>query len=151
MLAVMRATILLLLAGCIIVPVGLFLYSYLQPSSQIDLVFPDGFRGLAKLRGKKEGGIDLHKKDGVYVVRFPLNGVLDIRGSLPTMKWHVLTARFANGNVIPVAGSEAQVGKDDIALRQAGLFENREDWFVVGDENDMKVAFEQKHGFKWSP
>lgn len=133
----------------LVVYIGLFVFSFFQPSVQIELVFPDNFRGLARLRGEQEGGTDVQRQGGAYVLVFPSSGVLEIKGKLPTMRWHVVSARFASGTVIRGADSDPSVGKDDIALRQVGLFENREDWFVVGTDADLAKAYEQKRGFKW--
>jgi hypothetical protein len=104
-------------------------------------VVPDGYSGILKLRSKQSNGQETEWKDNRVTYMFSSNGVVDIKGTLPTKKWHALSARFKSGTILPVAGPGLDLPKDAIALRALGLTpDGLESWDVVGTEDDMVRA-----------
>ena len=129
-----------------------FTLSSCDESLSIHLTFPDGFRGLARLRSNQPDGLTLDTSKRTRDLRFSSDGVCDIRGDLPTLKWHQVTARYSNGKPIPVISSAANATPETFGVWSAGLAANNtEDWFVVGTHKDLEAATEKKDGFKWPP
>ena len=116
-------------------------------ASEIVLVFPDGFRGVAIIRASRPDGVPIESKNGVITLTFPRSGILDIKEAIPTFDWHRLSAKFANGEDIPIYDNDDQeVPVEKIALRSAGVVGKTEDWYVVGTYDDLKKVLEKKYG-----
>src|SRR5947207_12220946 len=90
-------------------------------SLTVEFVFPDGFTGVAKLRSGQTPGIAPVTTNETITLVFPTSGVLDIKGNLPTLDWHMPIARYRNGNAIPVLTPPNQISDDTVALRHLGL------------------------------
>jgi hypothetical protein len=115
---------------------------------EVVLVFPNGFRGTARIRAKQPDGMPLELSENTYTLQFPASGILSIRGELPTLKWHHLQARYSDGNAIPIAGPEQAVTDSEIVLRSLGVSEGgAEDWYAVGTSADAKKGLTDKWGF----
>lgn len=118
-------------------------------SPEVLFVIPDGYRGLVILDSYDAEGADATPVNNVITLLVNEDGHVSVKGALPTVEWHRLSARYAGGGQIPVPTPSASVSDDDIALRTVGLYENKQDWFVVGTSEDLKIAQEKKRGFKW--
>lgn len=118
---------------------------------QVVFVFPDGFRGTARIRSKQANGASYVQTEHSTTLEFPASGVLDLRDELPTLAWHQISAKYKSGKPIPIVEAQSKISDLDVALRPAGLFENVEDWYVVGTYEDLKRTMEEKRGFKFPP
>lgn len=121
---------------------------------EIVYVFPEGFRGVAKIRSRRPEGLALRpQREGanrqVLTLQFPASGVLDIRGESPTLDWYSPSARYADGTAIPVAGFGGKVAEDAVALRGMGGIINDEEWYVVGTFADQLKAAAERHAYKY--
>jgi hypothetical protein len=116
---------------------------------QLDYVLPNGFTGVVKLQSERPDGVAVIRTNDTYTLVFPDSGILKIKGKLPTLNWHSLNARYANGTAIPVAGPESLVRGDEIALRRLGVTaDGKESWDIIGTEQEAREAIEEKWGFQ---
>lgn len=143
----MNATLLAVCLWVLLAAVGCRLLQ--GPSSEVLFVIPDGFRGLVILDSYDAEGSDATPVDNVITLRINRDGHVSVKGALPTVEWHRLAARYANGERIPIPSPSVGVADEEIAFRSVGLFENRQDWFIVGTNEEFKSALEKKHGFKY--
>jgi hypothetical protein len=118
---------------------------------EIVLIFPDNFRGTAKLRAGQPNGLKFDRAQSEIELRFPPSGILDLQDHLPTLDWHRLSAKYESGEKLPIDQPENKVSDSQVALRSAGVIGDKEDWYVVGTYDDLKSAMEQKRGFKLPP
>ena len=76
---------------------------------------------------------------------FPSSGELSIQGKLPD--WYRPSARFANGDILPVHNADAKgektVPDNAIALRETGAQIDDVYYYVVGTHDDV-VKFDNK-------
>ena len=145
-----RVNTLVWVAVTAVAVVGLIFAIKLFPgrTSQVILVFPEGFRGTAKIRAHRPTGAPIRRVDGTLLLAFPTSGVLDISGDLPTLKWHVLKAKFERGAPIPVVSQVQSAPDDSTGLRSLGVTEGgAEDWYAVGTAQDAKRGLTEKWGF----
>ena len=118
---------------------------------EIVLIFPDNFRGTAKLRADQPKGLKLDRTRSEIELRFPQSGILDIQDHLPTLDWHHVSAKYESGEKLPVDQPDNKISDSQTALRPAGLVGDKEDWYVVGTYDDLKRAMDEKRGFKFPP
>src|SRR2546421_2759724 len=83
-------------------------------SLTVEFVFPDGFRGVAKVRSGQTPGITPVATNETITLVFPSSGVLDIQGKLPTLDWHKPIARYRNGKALPVLTPPNQIQDDTV-------------------------------------
>ena len=116
---------------------------------EIVLIFPDNFRGTAKLRAGQPNGLKLDRTQSEIELRFPRSGILDLQDRLPTLDWHRVSAKYESGEKLPIDQPDNKMSDSQIALRPAGLVGDKEDWYVVGTYDDLKSAMDEKRGFKF--
>ena len=112
-------------------------------------VFPDGFRGVLQLTGSQPDGTEASRTYNSLILIVPASGILRLRGPLPTRDWNSPSARYANGEAIPIFEPRLHTPNGAIALRPLGTRSTNEDWFVVGTAEDAAKAQERMRGFKW--
>jgi hypothetical protein len=112
-------------------------------------VFPNTFRGLVIIEGEVKDGLKIQATNGVKVLHVPTSGKLKIQGKLPTRDWHSPSAQFEDGESIPLASGNPNIGKDVIALRTVGSSGPNVAWLVVGTYDDAAKAQEKMRGFQW--
>jgi hypothetical protein len=120
-----------------------------KKSMTLELVVPNGFSGVLKLRANSANGVELTATNGLVVLVFPASGTLDVKGKLPTLEWHKPVARFADGTTIPIPGPSASVPDNTLALRGLGIRNNNtESWYLVGTADQMQDAMNKFYGFE---
>lgn len=114
---------------------------------QLQFDIPDGYAGILKIRSHRPEGIALCVINGATEIGFSTNGICDIQGELPTLRWHRIGARYTTRGPVAWIQFPEQSLDDAVGLRALGLKDNVEDWYVVGTLKDVREAMDQKHGF----
>ena len=145
----MSKSILALLTGTALLSLVFRFCSSSTP--EIVFIFPNNFRGTAKIRAEQPNGSKLDRTQSTVEFQFPRSGVLDIQDRLPSLEWHRVSAKYESGEEILIVQPDNEVSDSQIALRPAGLVGEKEDWYVVGTYDDLKRAMEEKRGFEFPP
>ena len=145
----MSKSILALLTGTALLSLMFRFCSSSTP--EIVFLFPNNFRGTAKIRAEQPNGLKLGRTQSNVEFQFPQSGVLDIQDRLPSLEWHRVSAKYESGEKILIVQPDNEVSDSQMALRPAGLAGEKEDWYVVGTYDDLKRAMEEKRGFKFPP
>jgi hypothetical protein len=121
---------------------------------QVEYVFPDGFKGPVVIREHQPDGIAACEvpwlpRTEVCVLNFPASGTLNTQGDSPTKLWHIASARYANGTVIPVPNTPAgiTVAKDEVAVWY-GQGQQGEGWLFVGTGDEFTNFQDEKNRVK---
>ncbi len=123
-----------------------------RESLTLEYVVPVGFSGILKLKADLAAGVSITPADRRITLNFPPTGILEIKGTLPTLDWHKPVARFADGTSLPIPGPTVAVPDDVVALRGlGGKNNNTEQWYLVGKADEMQEAINKFHGFQVSP
>jgi len=146
------------LARCRLMATGLFLLfsACTNRNSQIEYIFPAGFRGGAVIRENRPTGVDACRRSWFpytehCILKFPSSGMLEVRGQSPGGTWHYASARYENGTVIPVPYTTPgeKFPSDTVALWAFGSIQNGEDWLFVGTEEEFRKFRDDRHKYKY--
>jgi len=91
-----------------------------QSGSPVELVVPSGFSGPIWIIEDAENGNSIPKDEGRYRVVVPPSGKLRVSSLEPFMKWHSISAHFADGLVLALDGGTTEPPDDAVALRGGG-------------------------------
>lgn len=120
-----------------------------RSSDPIRFVMPVGYEGHFRLVLDKERGVSIRRSDGVYVIRIPESGILSVSDFKPFRAWHAESARYADGQPIPLSDDAPALELAEIALfplssfrdSAIGLSSSREEmWFFVGTRANLAAA-----------
>jgi hypothetical protein len=110
------------------------------PTLPIHLVVPDAFRGQLKVIAVGSAGKCVEPRNGRYVLRFEMDGVLRVEELLP---FSAITAEFRNGTMIPtLEAANNNVKPETMVVKGLGVyfgkdFEKPTMIFLVGTAKDV--------------
>ena len=139
-----RTKLLIALLG---VTLAITLAACRRETVRLHFVIPDGYVGVLKLRAERPDGVEPVRSNRVIMLPFSTNGTCDVRGPLPTLQWHQLAARYANGPSLNCFQGPGEVPESAFGLRGLGVKQNVESWYLLGTGKELPAAMEQFYGF----
>ena len=119
----------------------------LSTGTPVHFVVPDGHQGMVYLILDPTKGVVIPKKDGRFIVTFPVGGKLHVRDFRFINSWHQETAAFSKGTRIPTStepGRTAELAPGEVGFRGGGTSwdgNGREYiWYFIGTQSDLETA-----------
>jgi hypothetical protein len=103
----------------------------------IQVIIPDGYRGLAVIHFDVASGSDVPQVGETFTYIFPKGGNLSVRGDNPQYRWHRAYAKYDTGAELPVATFAPQANLNPRTIYVWSLSLNKGDaGFLVGTPNE---------------
>ena len=119
----------------------------LSTGTPVHFVVPDGHQGMLYLILDPTNGVVIPKKDGRFIVTFPVGGKLHVRDFRFVNSWHQQTAAFSTGKRIPTPTEPdrtAELAPGEVGFRGGGTARDGSGpeyiWYFIGTQRDLETA-----------